>query len=143
MPDYVGYWLECHNRKCGFPIRVPHHSSKLDKRYVAFHFACPVCLHVNSYTKKDLRKMRFRSPDPYQAGKLVLYSARVGCAHPRCATEGVVLCVAAANVSVAILLQFWKTWKVKFNCKGKHPFRMRDPRTWWIQMERSLPKAVG
>jgi hypothetical protein len=113
----------------------------VERRYATFHFACPVCLHVNSYTKKDLKKIRFRSPDPYQTGKLVLYSARFGCAHPRCATEGVVFCVAAANVSVALLLQFWKRWKVNSPCKGNHRFRMRDPRTWWVQQEKSLPEA--
>lgn len=142
MPNYVGYWLECHNGKCGFPIRVPHSASKLDKRYATFHFACPVCLHVNRYSSKDLRKVQFHSPDPYRAGKLVLYSARFGCAHPRCAAEGVVFTAAAANVSVAMLLQFWSMWKVKFNCKGKHPFRMRDPRTWWIQQEKSFTKTI-
>ena len=142
MRKYVGYWLECHNRKCGFPIRVPHRASRLDKKYEAFHFACPVCLHVNNYTGKDLRKLRFGSPDPYQAGKLVLYSARFRCAHPRCAAEGVVFTAAAANVSVAILLQFWKRWKVKFNCTGKHRFRIRGPRTWWIQQENSFSKTI-
>jgi hypothetical protein len=142
VSDYVGYWLECHNRKCGFPIRVPAPPAKLDKRYTAFHFACPVCLHVNRYTLRDLRRVRFRSPDPYQAGKLVLYSVQFGCAHPRCAAEGMVFTAAAANVSVALLLQFWKTWNVKFNCKGKHRFRMLDPRTWWIQREKSFTQAL-
>lgn len=141
MPDYVGYWLECYNRKCGFPIRVPT-SPKLDKRYAQFYFACPVCLHINSYTMKDLRKIQFRSPDPYHAGKLVLYSARFGCAQSRCRAEVLVFTVAAANVSIAMLLQFWKTWKVKFNCKGKHRFHMRDARTWWIQQEELLTGTV-
>ena len=142
MPDYVGYWLECHNRKCGFPIRVPR-PPKLDKRYVKFYFACPVCLQVKSYAKNDLRKVQFRSPDPYRTGKLALYSARVGCAQPRCRTEVVVFTVAAANVSVALLLQFWKTWKVEFECKSEHRFRMRDIRTWWIQQEKSLAGTIG
>ncbi|HEY6938645.1 MAG TPA: hypothetical protein VI424_15910 [Terriglobales bacterium] len=114
----------------------------MDKKYPAFHFACPVCLHVNRYTRNDLRKVRFFSPDPYKAGKLVLYSARFGCSHPHCAAERVIFTVAAAKVSVVILLQFWKMWKVKFSCIGKHPFRMRNPRMWWIQQEKSFTKAI-
>ena len=142
MPKYVGYWLECHNRKCGFPIRVPDPASKLDKKYGTFHFACPVCLHVNNYTGKDLRKVRFCSPDPYRAGKLILYSVRFGCGQPRCTAESMAFTAAAANVSIAVLLQFWKKWKVKFSCKGKHRFRMRDSRTWWIQRENSFLKTI-
>jgi hypothetical protein len=92
--------------------------------------------------------VRFCSPDPYRAGKLVLYSARFGCAHPCCTAEGVVFTAAAANVSVAILLQFWKMWKVKFTCSGKcckgnHSFRMPDIRTWWIQQEKSFTQSIG
>jgi hypothetical protein len=114
----------------------------LDKRYGTFHFACPVCLHVNNYTEKDLRKVRFCSPDPYQAGKLILYSVRFGCGHPRCTAEVVVFTTAAASASIALLLQFWKRWKVKFSCKSKHAFRMPDPRTWWIQRENSFVKTI-
>ena len=86
--------------------------------------------------------MRFCSPDPYRAGKLILYSVRFCCGQPRCTAESMAFTAAAANVSIAVLLQFWKKWKVKFSCKGKHRFRMRDSRTWWIQRENSLIKTT-
>ncbi len=142
MRKYVGYWLECQNRKCGFPIRVPHLASKLDKKYPAFHFACPVCLHVNRYTRKDLRKVRFCSPDPYQNRQAGTVFRPARLRPSRCPAEGVVFTVAAAKVSVVILLQFWKMWKVTFSCISKHPFRMRNPWTWWIQQEKSFTKAI-
>lgn len=53
-----------------------------------------------------------------------------------------VFTTAAASVSIALLLQFWKGWKVKFSCKSKHPSRMPDPRTWWIERENSFIKTI-
>ncbi len=144
MPDYVGNWLECRNRNCGFPIRVPcpalvWKGQRGDEdRAAAFLFACPVCLHVNPYTQNDLREVRFRSRDPYQAGRLVLYSVRFGCARPRCPTELAVLTVAAVNVSLAMMLGFWEGWRAKFKCTSGHTFRIPAPEVWWIQEEKAL-----
>ena len=140
MPEYAGYWLECHNRNCGFPIRVPYSAAdaKADGRSRAvrsFLFACPVCLQVNTYTMKDLRKVQFRTPDPYKAGKLVLYATHLGCAHRGCRNQIVVFTAAAASISTAALSRLWKTWKVSLRCKQKHRFRISDPKTWWIQEE--------
>lgn len=143
MPDYAGYWLECHNRNCGFPIRVPY-SSRTAKDHrgspapAPFLFACPVCLQVNAYRKKDLQRVQFRTPNPYKAGKLVLYSACLGCARRGCRSEIVVFTVAAANVSTAVLTQLWRSWKVNFRCGKKHRFGMPDPKNWWVQEEKSL-----
>lgn len=145
----MGSWLECHNRHCGFPIRVPYsqltRKGGWTKREAAgFVFACPVCLHVNSYTTKDLSEVRFRTPDPYQAGRLVLYSVRFGCARPRCSEEMAVLTVGAASVSVAMLLRFWQSWKIKLKCPSGHRFRIPDPETWWIEENKWLaPNGVS
>lgn len=142
VPDHVGNWLECHNRNCGFPIRVPTQPAKKSGRgsggVGSLLFACPVCLEVSSYTKKELRRVRFRSPDPYQGGKLVLYSTTVGCTHPRCSEKVTIFATAAASVSVATLVEFWKHWKVNLRCAARHRFRMAQPALWWIQEERAL-----
>ncbi len=145
MHDYVGYWLECRNRKCGFPIRVPYSPATVKKKNVLgpvaeapFLFACPVCLQVKAYNKRDLQKVNFRTPDPYRTGKVVLYNVHLSCALPRCSGEAVVLTVAAANVSLATLLQLWKAWKVNYGCKNKHRLRTADPKTWWIEQAATL-----
>lgn len=103
-----------------------------------FLFACPVCLQVKAYSKKDLQKVHFRTPDPYRAGKVVLYSVRLGCTLPRCSGEAVVLTVAAANVGLATLLQLWKAWKISYRCKEKHRLRPADRKTWWIEQAATL-----
>ena|GEM_PF-3206505 len=143
MPEYAGYWLECHNRSCGFPIRVPYSAAgaKADRRLRAvssFLFACPVCLQVNTYKMKDLRKVQFRTRDPYKAGKLVLYGTHLVCAHRGCTNQIVVFTAAAATISTAALSRLWKTWKVSLRCSQEHRFRIPDPKTWWIQEESGL-----
>ena len=138
MHHYLGCWLECRNRNCGFPIRVPY-SRKLTKSDTgAFSFACPVCLQVNAYERKHLRKVQFRIPDPYKSGKLVLFSAWLACAYKRCPGDLVVFTVAAADVSLAALLQLWKTWMVKIRCSHGHRFRVPHVNTWWVQEEKKL-----
>lgn len=143
MPEYAGYWLECHNRNCGFPIRVPYSPpvAKAHGRLPAgapILFACPVCLQVSPYGKRDLRKVQFRTPDPYKAGKLVLYATRLGCAQRGCKNEVVVFTVAAASVSTATLSRLWGTWRMSLRCSQKHRFRKPNPKTWWIQEEATL-----
>ena len=91
-----------------------------------------------SYNSNDLREVRFRSRDPYQAGRLLLYSVRFGCARPRCATELAVVTVAAAHVTLAMLLRFWKWWKLTLRCTSGHAFRIPVPEVWWVQEEKSL-----
>lgn len=143
MQDHVGFWLECHNRNCGFPIRVPY-SPPVAKAHgrspasAAILFACPVCLQVSAYGEKDFRKVKFRTPDPYKAGKLVLYSTRFGCAHRGCKNEVVVFTVAAVSISTAALLRLWGKWKMSLRCNQKHRFHKPDARTWWIQEEATL-----
>lgn len=140
-PEYVSHWLECNNRKCGFPARIPYSPVVCRKPAEPEHpllFACPVCLQVNSYSSNSLREVRFRSPDPYEAGKLVLYSVLASCARPRCQRQATVITAAAANVSVAALLRLWKLWKVDVRCEGKHRFLPRPPSTWWIEEKKTL-----
>jgi hypothetical protein len=143
VPEYIGHWLECSNRKCGFPVRVPYapaaprHSAPR-REAASLLFACPICLQVNYYSSNHLRDVQFRSPDPYKTGKLVLYSALVGCARPRCQSQAIILTAAAANVSLALLLRLWKSWKVDFSCKSNHRFRPRHPHTWWIEEKDTL-----
>lgn len=139
--DYVGYWLECHNRNCGFPIRVAYSPTPAKGRGKAASllFACPVCLQVKSYEGKDFRRIHFRTPDPYKAGRLVLYSVHFGCGHGQCPTGVTVFTVAARKVSTAVLLHLWKNWKVNLRCK-QHRFAMSDSRTWWIQEEKALAR---
>lgn len=143
MSEYIGHWLECRNRNCGFPIRVPYFDSGLQPAArgegAGLLFACPACLEVNPYTSNDLRQVEFRQPDPYETGKLVLYSVLVGCARPGCKGEAAVVAAAATNVSLAALLRFWKAWKLDFPCDANHRFRPRHLHTWWIERERSLP----
>ena len=145
MLEYAGNWLECRNRNCGFPTRVPYscRTKKVAGRTTdsaPFLFACPVCLHINPYENKELRRVRFRWPDPYKTGKLVLYSALVGCAHPLCPTELTIFTPAASTVSLAALLGLWKSWTLDIQC-GRHRFRMRNNESWWIQEEKSLAGA--
>lgn len=145
-PEYVSHWLECNNGKCGFPARIPYSpaaSLKAANPELPLLFACPVCLQVNSYSSKSLREVRFRSPDPYEAGKLVLYSVLTGCARPRCQGQATVITAAAANVSVAALLRLWKLWKVDLPCEGKHRFLPRHPSTWWIEEKKTLTWPVA
>lgn len=145
VASHIGHWLECRNGKCGFPVRLPYSAAAPRSRSAAggkpaeVLFACPVCLEINAYSGNDLRNVQFRSPDPYEAGKLVLYSVLVGCAQPRCQREAAVMTAAASNVSLAALLRLWKGWKVDFPCDANHRFRPRHPHTWWIERERSLP----
>lgn len=142
VPEYIGHWLECNNRKCGFPVRVPFSPAASGQQpglKLPLLFACPVCLEVNSYTRNDLRDVQFRSPDPYQAGKLVLYSVLVGCARPRCQSQALVMTTAAPSVSLAALVRLWRGWKVELPCQANHRFRPRHPHTWWIEEKESLP----
>lgn len=146
MPDYVGNWIECHNRNCGFPIRVPYAEKRQqgkDSPTAYFFFACPVCLQVNPYYAKDMREVRFRFPDPYKTGKVVFYSAQMGCAHSNCRTERVIFTVAAAKVSVATLLPVWQGWEAKFRCAQKHRFQIPNPGQWWIQEENGWPELAA
>lgn len=144
--QYSGYWLECGNRKCGFPARVPcsppgaGHDSGCKFPLL---FACPVCLRVNSYSSNDLREVQFRSPDPYESGKLVLYSVLVGCARPGCQEQAAVMTAAASSVSLATLVRCWKAWKVNFSCDTRHRFRPRHPNTWWIEQKKYLAWPEG
>jgi hypothetical protein len=94
---------------------------------------------VRSYSRQDLQQVQFRSPDPYKAGKLIVYSAHTGCARPRCSNETIIFTVGAASVSIAALLQLWKRWKIMCRCPGGHLFRLPDITSWWVQQERTLP----
>ena len=91
---------------------------------------------------KDLRKVRFRTRDPYKAGKLVLYGTHLACTHRGCTNQIVVFTAAAASISTAALSRLWKTWKVSLRCKQEHRFRIPDSKTWWIQEEEGLDGVV-
>ncbi|HEU5336257.1 MAG TPA: hypothetical protein VFU27_09850 [Terriglobales bacterium] len=142
MPEYIGHWLECRNRNCGFPVRVPYFDSawqpKPKRNGGSVLFACPVCLEVNPYTSNNLRQVEFRHPDPYEGGKLVLYSVLVGCARPCCRGRVTVNTAAAANVSLALLLRLWKSWNIDVSCDGSHRFVPRQPHTWWVEEKNRL-----
>lgn len=145
MSNYRGNWLECRNRNCGFPIRVPgaRGQKRRSGKAAAFLFACPVCLQANYYSSSDLQDVQFHSPDPYQAGQLALYSARLGCANEGCSNELEVFTVAAANISIAVLLRFWERWKIKVHCESGHCFRIPGQELWWIEEEQppALPDS--
>lgn len=146
MPDYLGNWLECRNRNCGFPTRVPGAARARGRsgrggKAVTFLFACPACLQANYYSSSNLRKVRFRTPDPYRAGRLALYSARFGCAHRGCPNALEVFTVAATSLSVVLLLRFWECWEIKVRCAPGHCFRVPGPELWWI--EEKQPPALA
>jgi hypothetical protein len=52
--------------------------------------------------------------------------------------ELAIYATAAADVSVATLVEFWKRWKVNLRCAAGHVFRMPKPAAWWIQEEKAL-----
>lgn len=130
---YRGFWIVC--RICMFPIRLPYSlktSLRLEKtNSTAIHLGCPVCAHVEQYSKTELKVVAFRVPDPFRQKKAVLYVVEVPCGTARCQGTAKIYTVAAANISISSLMELWKYWVIQAHCPG-HSFKARRRWTWGV-----------
>lgn len=129
---YRGFWIIC--RTCLFPIRlpdVPEFRRQEPDPSGPLLLACPVCAHVRPYQGTELEAVGFRIPDPFRQKWAVLYTVDVPCAIPGCESTARIFTVAAANVSVAVLLQLWRHWVIHTRCAG-HKFKPLPNRTWAV-----------
>lgn len=131
---YRGLWIVC--RTCLFPIRLPrllgappgHNGPNPTLETL---LACPVCAHVRKYRRANVKIIAFRIPDPFRQKRAVLYTVEVPCAIQGCDGTARIYAVAAASVTVALLLEVWKHWVIHARCPG-HSFRPLPRRTWVV-----------
>jgi len=133
---YRGCWIICST--CLFPIRLPYlpKTKFLHKWQHPTHailLACPVCLHVGQYRKREFEMVAFRVPDPFHRKRASLYVIEVPCAIPHCDKTVKIYAVAAATVSVASLLKLWSHWVIRASsCRG-HSLKPFPRRTWSVR----------
>jgi hypothetical protein len=130
---YPGSWIVCRN--CLFPIRTPSLLKTSlwpeNSRSIPILLACPVCAHVEQYSRAALRAITFRIPDPFRQAKAALYAVEVPCGVLHCEGTARVYAVAATTLSVMSLLELWKHWVIHAPCRN-HSFKARRSWTWGV-----------
>jgi hypothetical protein len=130
---YRGCWVVC--RSCLFPIRLPAllkmSPSAEASHWIPMLLACPACAHVEQYRGSELKAVAFRIPDPFGQKKAALYEVEVPCGVRQCEGKARIYAVAAARLSITVLLEVWKHWVIHARCHG-HVLRPSRCWTWGV-----------
>jgi hypothetical protein len=129
---YRGFWIVCRN--CLFPIRMPsllETSLWAENSRSILLLACPICAHVEQYSRAGLKAIAFRIPDPFRQGKAALYAVEIPCGARHCEETARIYAVAATTLSVMSLLELWKHWVIHAPCRN-HSFKLRRSWTWGV-----------